>query len=113
MVGSGKASTLEGHRSNSELEPPFKCVKGSSYVEKSDEVHDEKDTNDANTIAIPECLGLEDTKHGDPFIEKRWRRRHLIQYITLCWCFFLEGWNDGSTGPLLPRIQSDYGVSTL
>ncbi|KAI5115484.1 hypothetical protein M0805_009450 [Coniferiporia weirii] len=40
-----------------------------------------------------------------------WRRRILVQFITLCWCFILEGWNDGSTGPLLPRIQEFYGIN--
>ena len=42
--------------------------------------------------------------------EKILRRRRLIQFATLCWCFILEGWNDGSTGPLLPRIQNTYHV---
>lgn len=37
-----------------------------------------------------------------------WKRR--IQYAAMCWCFVLEGWNDGSTGPLLPRIQETYHV---
>ena len=35
-----------------------------------------------------------------------------IQFITLCWTLFLAGWNDSSTGPLLPRIQEVYHVST-
>ena len=33
-----------------------------------------------------------------------------IQYAALCFCFFISGWNDGSTGPLLPRIQEVYRV---
>jgi hypothetical protein len=33
-----------------------------------------------------------------------------IQFAALCWCLFLGGWNDGTTGPLLPRIQKFYGV---
>ncbi|CCL99205.1 uncharacterized protein FIBRA_01220 [Fibroporia radiculosa] len=33
-----------------------------------------------------------------------------IQFAALCYFFFLEGWNDGSTGPLLPRIQRNYGI---
>ena len=28
-----------------------------------------------------------------------------------CFSFFLEGWNDGSTGPLLPTIQAFYGLN--
>lgn len=38
-----------------------------------------------------------------------WWRSHL-HFATLCWTFFLEGWNDGTTGPLLPRIQEFYHV---
>lgn len=38
------------------------------------------------------------------------KRNSMIQFLALCWCIFLVGWNDGSTGPLLPRIQEDYRV---
>ncbi|KAI0064407.1 MFS general substrate transporter [Artomyces pyxidatus] len=40
----------------------------------------------------------------------RHRRYALIHFAALCWCFFLEGWNDGSSGPLLPAIQRHYNV---
>jgi hypothetical protein len=33
-----------------------------------------------------------------------------IQFASLCWCLFLHGWNDGTTGPLLPRIRKVYHV---
>ncbi|KAJ3538632.1 hypothetical protein NM688_g6488 [Phlebia brevispora] len=33
-----------------------------------------------------------------------------IQFATLCCALYLVGWNDGTTGPLLPRIQSNYQV---
>ena len=39
------------------------------------------------------------------------RRRRLIYFATLCFCFFFEGWSDGSFGPLLPQVQSAFGVS--
>ncbi|ESK90172.1 hypothetical protein Moror_7761 [Moniliophthora roreri MCA 2997] len=42
---------------------------------------------------------------------KAQRRIAHIQYATLLWTLFLAGWNDGTTGPLLPRIQSVYRVS--
>lgn len=38
---------------------------------------------------------------------KKYSRIHMA---ALCWCFYLEGWNDGTTGPLLPRIQEFYNV---
>lgn len=41
---------------------------------------------------------------------KSLRFRESIQFFSLCWTIFLAGWNDSSTGPLLPRIQSVYHV---
>ncbi|KAG1840110.1 MFS general substrate transporter [Suillus tomentosus] len=38
------------------------------------------------------------------------RTREKIQFVTLCLFNYLCGWNDGSNGPLLPRIQKVYGV---
>ncbi|KIY70492.1 MFS general substrate transporter [Cylindrobasidium torrendii FP15055 ss-10] len=33
-----------------------------------------------------------------------------MHFCTLCFAFFLEGWNDGTTGPLLPVMQAFYGI---
>lgn len=33
-----------------------------------------------------------------------------VQFAALCWTLFVAGWNDGTTGPLLSRIQEVYGV---
>ncbi|TFK92343.1 MFS general substrate transporter [Polyporus arcularius HHB13444] len=38
------------------------------------------------------------------------RRTAQLQFAVLCWTLFLAGWNDGTTGPLLPRMQSVYHV---
>ncbi|EIW55070.1 MFS general substrate transporter [Trametes versicolor FP-101664 SS1] len=38
------------------------------------------------------------------------RRKARIQFATLCWSIFVAGWNDGTTGPLLPRLQEVYHV---
>ena len=35
------------------------------------------------------------------------------QFLALCLAIFLVGWNDGTTGPLLPRVQSVYRVSYI
>ncbi|KAI0074463.1 MFS general substrate transporter [Panus rudis PR-1116 ss-1] len=37
--------------------------------------------------------------------------REYIQYAVLCFSLFMAGWNDGTTGPLLPRIQEVYHVN--
>jgi len=39
------------------------------------------------------------------------KRSGNIQFLAICWCLYLIGWNDGTTGPLLPRIQEQYQVS--
>lgn len=36
-----------------------------------------------------------------------------IQFATFCLTLFLGGWNDGTTGPMLPRIQEVYDVRFL
>ena len=33
-----------------------------------------------------------------------------LQFFAACWSMVLAGWNDGTTGPLLPRIQQVYNV---
>ncbi|OJT08119.1 hypothetical protein TRAPUB_974 [Trametes pubescens] len=38
------------------------------------------------------------------------RRKSRIQFATLCWSIFVAGWNDGTIGPLLPRLQEVYHV---
>ena len=40
-----------------------------------------------------------------------YRRKFLLAFLPLCFSVFVNGWNDGTTGPLLPRIQSYYHVS--
>ncbi|KAF9653480.1 MFS general substrate transporter [Thelephora ganbajun] len=34
-----------------------------------------------------------------------------VQYACLCLALFLAGWNDGTNGPLIPRIQRHYNVN--
>ncbi|KAM5538630.1 hypothetical protein V8D89_007659 [Ganoderma adspersum] len=38
------------------------------------------------------------------------RRKAWIQFAALCWSIFICGWNDGTTGPLIPRLQEVYRV---
>ena len=56
----------------------------------------------------------------DPLIErdekgptKKEERVARAQFLALCCALFVVGWTDGSTGPLLPRIQMFYGVSSV
>lgn len=40
-------------------------------------------------------------------------KEEKIYLATLCWCLFMAGWNDGTLGPFLPRLQSVYHVSSI
>ncbi|KAG1731063.1 MFS general substrate transporter [Suillus paluster] len=39
------------------------------------------------------------------------RLRARVQFATVCGSMYLAGWNDGTTGPLLPRIQAVYSLN--
>ena len=34
-----------------------------------------------------------------------------LQFSAVCLSLFMQGWNDGSTGPLLPRIRQSYNLN--
>ncbi|KAL5501375.1 hypothetical protein ACEPAH_8635 [Sanghuangporus vaninii] len=41
---------------------------------------------------------------------KKQRRVELISFCALLWCIFMEGWNDGTNGPLIPTMQKYYNI---
>lgn len=45
-----------------------------------------------------------------PKVTHAQRKLARLQFATLLWTFVLVGWNDGTTGALLPRIQEVYHV---
>ncbi|KZT62940.1 MFS general substrate transporter [Calocera cornea HHB12733] len=64
--------------------------------------------------AIPGSAGLglpaeEGLQIRQGTIRTKWQERTAI--AALWWCLFMAGWNDASTGPLLPRIQENYNVN--
>lgn len=50
------------------------------------------------------------SKAVSPFDLSGQSRKAHAQFAALCFTLFLAGWNDGTTGPLLPTIQSYYHV---
>ncbi|OJT07475.1 Bypass of stop codon protein 6 [Trametes pubescens] len=65
----------------------------------------------------PSVLAEDDTSSTAPAISAAqkavYRRKSLIHFVTLCCAVFCMGWNDGTTGPMLPRIQANYHVSPV
>lgn len=41
------------------------------------------------------------------------RRKSLIHFAALCWCLLVNGWNEATTGPMIPRVQERYDVGFL
>jgi len=64
-------------------------------------------------------LGLEEastpTQSEPPVVTKAYSlnvRKLNIKFAAICLAMFLEGWNLGATGPLIPAIQKYYGVGS-
>jgi len=68
-------------------------------------------TEDGSPTSNSRTASMSDTDLKSRIRPHRVRAR--VQFATLCWTMYLAGWNDGSTGPLLPRIQKVYNVSVL
>ena len=65
--------------------------------------------------ALPRRTSSEDHVEGpaSPQPPTPTRLKAHIMYGTLLWTMFLSGWNDATTGPLIPRIQEVYHVGPL
>ncbi|TFK46868.1 MFS general substrate transporter [Heliocybe sulcata] len=59
---------------------------------------------------VPSAVTPSVRSAGEVEYSRRYVRNGWIQFAALCWCFFLEGWNDGTTGPLIPAIQAHYHI---
>ncbi|KAI0261662.1 major facilitator superfamily domain-containing protein [Gloeopeniophorella convolvens] len=69
---------------------------------------------DVQEAATSGSVELHDTVSADriPAVLRTLRHRRLanIHFSALCWTLFMIGWNDGTTGPLLPALQQHYGI---
>lgn len=83
--------------------------------------HSEESKVSANKLGYPPTTTLDSSattangaaeKSSDtlPALTSKQKLTARIQFVALCWTLFVAGWNDGTTGPLLPRIQEVYGV---
>lgn len=81
------SSAVQINKDSEVLEVPNRASKGSE--------------NPTQTSAIP------------PNGPNAHRTRARIQFANVCFSLFLVGWNDGTTGPLLPRIQHVYYVCEM
>ncbi|KAG7092620.1 hypothetical protein E1B28_008963 [Marasmius oreades] len=63
-------------------------------------------------VNFPKVREAPSTTDQSPFTQTKSEiRTARIQLATLFWTLFVAGWNDGTTGPLLPKVQQVYHVN--
>lgn len=78
-----------------------------------DHVVDEGHGGKSGSIELSEVVdenSRQDQSQGMRISPRKARLNERIQLFVLCWTMFLTGYNDGTTGPMLPRIQEVYHV---
>lgn len=108
--------TMSKHLSERTRRPSAITRTSSAIHPGGGEISKDPIRQDSNTSAQASSTSLPVLPFGSAnatvsrLADKQFRRTSMIQFVTLCWCVFVEGWSDGSTGPLLPVIQRDYHV---
>lgn len=90
--------------------PRHAMVRSSDDVELNDLAHK---VSAGDAIAPHIAKSTTGTTNHPVVQTKAQRLRARLQFATLCWTLYLAGWNDGTTGPLLPRIQKVYNVGLV
>ena len=67
----------------------------------------------ANVEGLPKLEGGQESQGSMFEVTPRMKRDAILQFAVLCFSIFVSGWNDGTLGPLLPRLQAVYHVSSL
>ncbi|KAK7677635.1 hypothetical protein QCA50_019326 [Cerrena zonata] len=76
--------------------------------------HDDIELASGFPSTTASSVHMEDTSSTAPVLspaekaQHRWKGR--LHFFALCYCTILQGWNDGSTGPLLPTIQRYHNI---
>ena len=66
---------------------------------------------DKAVMAVDDVVSSLPNKEVDTrVVTKAMRRKGWIQFAAICWAIFVCGWNDGTTGPLIPRLREVYRV---
>ena len=64
----------------------------------------------ANVEGLPKLESGQDSQGSMFEVTPRMKRDAVLQFAVLCFSIFVSGWNDGTLGPLLPRLQAVYHV---
>ncbi|KAG9086157.1 hypothetical protein FS749_003879 [Ceratobasidium sp. UAMH 11750] len=101
--------------------PPFKSYPGGTRTERSTSPAPsgvvrharDQDVIEMNALELQRTGSVTATSTGpleipawDMSLKKEW-----TAIAACCGCMFMGGWNDATTGPLLPKIQESYHVN--
>ncbi|KIY46714.1 MFS general substrate transporter [Fistulina hepatica ATCC 64428] len=64
-----------------------------------------------NSIDVQDQISVSSQPPNGSEIERSNLLLSRIHFVASCWTMITAGWNDGTTGPLLPRIQEVYHVN--
>ncbi|KAG2009702.1 MFS transporter [Coprinopsis cinerea AmutBmut pab1-1] len=69
------------------------------------------DSNKEATTVCKENLSPSESEKSRSPKTRRQSAMGIIQLLSLSGCLFNLGWNDGTPGPMLPRLQEVYHAS--
>jgi hypothetical protein len=106
LSGSTNTSDMSSAKDNSLAQPTLRQTHGSSAAHEDVEM--DILSSSTKTSAGPP---IGSPSSPDPSSWFRMSNQDEWKYLAaLCYCIFYVGWNDGTLGPLLPRIQEYYDV---
>lgn len=109
-------TAIPGQATMSQAQPsiPSTPMAGSSGattpINEKGDAHSTKDEREASILDVTQLPELE---NESGIRTPAQRRKAFMQFAALCCSIFVAGWNDGTLGPLLPRLQEVYHVSLL
>lgn len=62
------------------------------------------------TSTAPIVPSVHEDTAETPVDAKKLARVQFAAFTALSWAMFMQGWNDGTNGPLLPAMQRNYHV---
>ncbi|KAH8083215.1 MFS general substrate transporter [Filobasidium floriforme] len=83
------------------------------YDHDDEKYHDEKHVDEEGAAAAPAGPPSEGVNDSASIVRKLTSKQELIVFSACCISLFQAGWNDASSGPLLPSLQARYEIRYL
>ena len=93
-----------------ELDVVLKPMSSSDVPLREGQPDASRDLDVNQRVPSQETLAVATQEPGTTTRSQEMLRQANIMYASMLYTMLLSGWNDGTTGPLLPRIQLVYHV---